>query len=108
MLPAQAQAQVFTIDGDEHKKADNLKYYLGHQISSRDSDFLALFLNLSKATRKRLTRISRLHTCEQASNGASLSVDGISLLYGLETWVWSTLMLNTIHSTWVFIVVHAV
>ena len=62
---AQAQAQVFTIDGDELKKAENFKY-LGRQISSRDSDFPALFLNLSKA-RKRLTRISRLLTRDGAS-----------------------------------------
>ena len=60
---AQEQARVFTIDGDELKKADNFKY-LGRQISSRDSDLTALFLNLSKA-RKRLTRISRLRTHER-------------------------------------------
>ena len=35
---AQAQARVFTIDGDELKKAENFKY-LKRQISSMDSDF---------------------------------------------------------------------
>ena len=62
---AQAQARVFTIDGDELKKAENFKY-LGPQISSRDSDFPPFFLNLSKA-RNRLTRISRLLMRDGAS-----------------------------------------
>jgi len=95
---AQAQARVFTIDGDELKKAENFKY-LGRQISSRDSDFPALFLNLSKA-RKRLTRISRLLTRDGASPvvGGKFYVAAILsvLLYGSETWVWSLRMLNTV------------
>ena len=87
---------MFTIDGDELKKAENFKY-LGRQVSSRDSDFPALFLNLSKA-RKRLTRISRLLTRDGASPvvGGKFYVAAILsvLLYRLETWVWSLRMLN--------------
>jgi len=85
---AQEQARVFTIDGDELKKAENFK--LGRQISSRDSDFPALFLNLSKA-RKRLTRISRLLTRDGASPvvGGKFYVAAILsvLLYGSKPWV---------------------
>jgi len=89
---------VFTIDGDKLKKAENFKY-LGRQISSRDSDFPVLFLNLSKA-RKRLTRISRLLTRDGASPvaGGKCFVAAILsvLLYGSETWVWSLRVLNTV------------
>jgi len=95
---AQVQARVFTIDGDELKKADNFKY-LGRQISSRDSDLTALFLNLSKA-RKRLTRISRLLTRDGASPvvGGKFYVAAIVsvLLCGSKTCVWSLRILNTV------------
>ena len=43
---AGAQARTFTIDGVVLKKVENFKY-LGHQISSRDSDAPALFMNLA-------------------------------------------------------------
>ena len=49
---AGAQARTFTIDDCVLKKVENFKY-LGRQISSRDSDAPALFMNLAKA-RKRL------------------------------------------------------
>ena len=95
---AAAHARVFTIDGIELKKVENFKY-LGRQISSRDSDFPALFLNLSKA-RKRLVRISRLLAREGASPevGGKFYVAAILsvLLYGSESWVWSLRMLNTV------------
>ena len=93
-----AQARVFTIDDIELKKVENFKY-LGRQISSRDSDFPALFLNLSKA-RKRLARISRLLAREGASPevGGKFYVAAILsvLLYGSESWVWSLRMLHTV------------
>ena len=50
---AGAQPRTFTIDGVVLKKVKNFKY-LGCQINSRDSDALALFINLANA-RKRLT-----------------------------------------------------
>ena len=93
-----AQAWVFTIDNIELKKVENFKY-LVRQISSRDSDFPALFLNLSKA-RKRLARISRLLAREGASPevGGKFYVAAILsvLLYGSESWVWSLRMLHTV------------
>ena len=52
-----------SLDGGKVKKVENLKY-LGHLIYSRDSDFLELFLNLSKA-QKHLTHILRLLMREQ-------------------------------------------
>ena len=55
---AGAQARTFTIDGVVLKKVENFKY-LGRQISSRDSDAPALFMNLAKA-RKRFARIANL------------------------------------------------
>ena len=45
---AGAQDRTFTIDRVVMKKVDNFKY-LGCQISSRDSDAPALFMNLAKA-----------------------------------------------------------
>ena len=42
------QARTFTIDGVVLKKVENFKY-LRRQISSRDSDAAALFMNLAKA-----------------------------------------------------------
>ena len=96
---AQAQAQVFVIDKVKLKKVENLKY-LGRQNSSGDSDFPTLFPNLSKAW-KCLTHIS----CLLARGGASpyvgrsfyyvAAIVSVLLLYGSETWVWSTpTMLN--------------
>ena len=89
----QAQAQVFTFDGDKVKKVENFKY-LGHQISSKDSDFPALFLNLSKASRKHLTRISRLFTRDRDSPSVSRrfydAAIMLMLLCRLEIWVLST------------------
>ena len=86
------------------KKVENFKY-LGHQISSRDSDALALFMNLAKA-QKRFTCISNLI----AREGTDSAIGGriyvakvlavllllLLLLYGSETWVWTSSMLNTI------------
>ena len=93
-----AQTRPFTIDGVVLKKVENVKY-LGHQISSRDSDAPALFMNLSKA-RKHLSRLYNLI----AREGADLVVGGMIyvaailavLLYGLESWMWTSSMLNTI------------
>ena len=45
---AGAQTRTFTIDDIVLKKVENFKY-LGRQISSRDSDAPALFMNLTKA-----------------------------------------------------------
>ena len=53
-----AQARTFTIDGVVLKKVEDFKY-LGRQISSRDSDAPALFMNLAKV-RKHFARISNL------------------------------------------------
>ena len=52
---AQAQLQVFTINGVDLKKVENFKY-LGRQICHTDSDAPALFMNLNKA-RKRLHQL---------------------------------------------------
>ena len=91
---ARAQARTFTIDGVVLKKVENFNY-LGRQISSRDSDAPALFMNLLKA------RLSNLI----AREGANVVVGGkihvaavlVVLFYGLESWVWTSSMLNTIH-----------
>ena len=63
---AGAQARTFTIDGVTLKKVENFKY-LGRQVSSRDSDDPALFMNLAKA-RKRFARISNLIAREGADS----------------------------------------
>ena len=55
---AEAQARIFTIEGVLLKKVKHFKY-LGRQISSRDSDAPALFMNLAKA-RKRFARLANL------------------------------------------------
>ena len=73
---ARAQARTFTIDGVVLKKVEKFKY-LGRQISGRDSDALALFMNLSKA-RKRFSRISTLI----AREGADSVVGGRIAIYG--------------------------
>ena len=96
---AGAQATIFTIDGVVLKKVENFKC-LGRQISSRDSDAQALFMNLAKA-RKRFARISNLI----AREGANLAIGGriyvaavlAVLLYSSETWVWTSSMLQSIH-----------
>ena len=67
---AGAQARTFTIDGVTLKKVENFKY-LGHQISSRDSDAPVLFMNLAKA-RKRFAQISTLI----ARKGADSAIGG--------------------------------
>ena len=81
------------------KKVENFKY-LGHQISSRDSDTPALFMNLAKA-RKRFARISNLITREGVDSvvGGRIYIVAVLavLLYGSESWVWTWSMLNTIH-----------
>ena len=80
------------------KKVENFKY-LGHQISSRDSDTPALFMNLTKA-QKRLAQISNLIAREGADSvvGGRIYVAAVLavLLYGSESWVWTSSMLNTI------------
>ena len=64
-----------------------------------DSDAPALFTNLSK-DRKRLTCLSNLIAREGADAvvGGRIYVAAILavLLYGSETWVWTSSMLNTI------------
>ena len=69
-MAAGAQAITFTIDGVVLKKVNNFKY-LGRQISSRDSDAPALFMNLAKA-QKCFARISNLI----AGEGADLAIGG--------------------------------
>ena len=95
---AGAQARTFTIDGVVLKKVKNFKY-LGRQISSRDSDAPALFMNLVKA-RKRLAGIANLIAREGADSaiGGRIYVAMVLavLLYGSETWVWTSSMLNNI------------
>ena len=95
---AGAQARTFTIDGVTLKKVENFKY-LGRQISSRDSDAPALFMNLAKA-RKRFARISTLIAREGADSaiGGRIYVAAVLavLLYGSETWVWTSRMLDSI------------
>ena len=95
---AGAQARTFTIDDIVLKKVENFKY-LGRQISSRDSDAPALFMNLAKA-RKRFARLSNLLCREGADShvGGRIYVVAILavLLYGSESWVWTSSMLNTI------------
>ena len=77
------------MDGIVPKKVENFKY-LGRQISSRDSDAPALFMNLAKA-RKRFARISTLIAREGAGSaiGGRIFVAAVLvvLLYGSETWV---------------------
>ena len=93
-----AQARTFTIDGVVPKKVENFEY-LGYQISSRDSDAPALFMNLAKA-RKRFARISNLIAREGADSaiGGRIYVAAVLavLLYGSKTWVWTSSMLTTI------------
>ena len=48
---AGAQARTFTIEVVVLKKVENFKY-LGHHISSRDSDAPALYMNLAKARKR--------------------------------------------------------
>ena len=67
---AGAQARTFTIDDIVLKKVEKFKH-LGRQISSRDSDAPALFMNLAKA-RKRFACISNLI----AREGVDLAVGG--------------------------------
>ena len=86
---AGSQARTFTIDVVVLKKVKNFKY-LGHQISSRDSDAPALFMNLTKA-QKRLSQISNLIAKEgtDPAIGGNIYVTAVLavLLYSLETWV---------------------
>ena len=95
---AGAQARTFIIDGVTLQKVENFKY-LGRQISSRDSDAPALFMNLAKA-RKRIARISTLIAREGADSaiGGRIYVAAVLavLLYGSKTWVWTSRMLNSI------------
>ena len=71
------------------KKVENFEY-LGRQISSRDSDALALFMNLSKA-RKHFSCISNLIAREGADAvvGGRIYVTVVLavMLYGSESWV---------------------
>ena len=94
-----AQARTLTIDEVVLKKVEKSKY-LGRQISSRDSDAPALFMNLAKA-RKRFAQISNLIAREGANSaiGGRIYVAEVLtvLLYGSETWVWTSSMLNSIH-----------
>ena len=60
------QARTFTIDGVVLKKVENFNY-LGRQISRREFDAPALFMNLSKA-RKRFSRISNFIAREGADS----------------------------------------
>ena len=73
--------------------------YLGRSDSSRDSGFFVLFLNPSKQAQKHLTCISQLLGREWASPcvGGRFYVAAIIsvLLYGSESWVWPSRMLNT-------------
>ena len=95
---AGAQARTFTIDGVVLKKVEHF-IYLGCQISSRDSDAPALFMNLAKA-QKRLARIFNLIAREGADSaiGGRIYVAAVLavLLYGSETWVWTSSILNSI------------
>ena len=92
-----AQARTFTVDGAVLKKVENFKY-LERQISSRDSDAPALFMNLAKA-QKRLTRIFNLIDIEEADPDIReriyVAVVLAVLFNGSETWVWTSSMLNT-------------
>ena len=86
---AGAQTRTFTIDDTVLKKVENFKY-LGRQISSRDSDAPALFMNLAKA-RKRFARISNLIAREGADSAVGgriyVAVVLAVLLYCSESWV---------------------
>ena len=94
----QAQSRTFTIDGDVLEKVDGFRY-LGRPISHVDSDQSALLHNLKKA-RKRLALILRLLVREGASPyvGGKFYIAAILsvLLYGLESWVWTQLMLKAV------------
>ena len=72
---------------------------MGHQICFTGSDAPALFLNLAK-DQKRLQHISCLITREAvdpAVGGKRYVVAVLSvLLFGSETWVWSSSILQTI------------
>ena len=63
--------------------------YLGHQISSRDDDALALFMNIAKA-HKRLSHLSVLISRELADPvvGGTIYVATVLvvLLFGLKFW----------------------
>ena len=56
---ARIQAKTFTIDGVVLKKVENFEY-LGCQISSREFDALALFMNLAKAQRRKSALVKSL------------------------------------------------
>ena len=95
---AGAQTRSFTIDDIALKKVEKFKY-LGRQISRRDSDASALLMSLAKA-RKSFARLSNLLVREgdDSAVGGRIYVTAILavLLYGLESWVWTSSMLNTI------------
>ena len=65
-MTARAQTRTFTIDRVVLKKVRNFKY-LGCQISSRDSDAPALFMNLAKA-RDCLAHFSNLIARKEADS----------------------------------------
>ena len=95
---AVAQTRTFIIDGVVLKKVENFKY-LGRQIKSRDSDALALLMNVTKA-QKCFAYISNLIARKGTDSaiGGRIYVAVVSavLLYGSETWVWISSMLNII------------
>ena len=80
------------------KKVEIFKY-LRRQTSSRDSDAPALFMNLAKV-RRRLAQIFNLIAREgdDSAIGGRIYVAAVLavLLYSLETWVWTSSMLNSI------------
>ena len=82
---AEAQARTVNIDGVVLKKVENFKYFWC-QISTRDVDSLALFINLAKV-QKRLARICHFIARERADSaiGGRIYVASVLavLLYSL-------------------------
>ena len=88
----------FTAYGEELEQVSTFRY-LGRPLSATDNDWPALYWNLRKA-RKRWAQVSRVLTRE----GAAPKVMGMFykavvmsvLLYGVETWVVSSPMLQAL------------
>ena len=71
--------------------------YLGHKIISRDSDALALFMNLTKAQCSQISNLIATEGADPAIGGKIyVAVVFLVIPYGLETWVWILSMLTSI------------
>ena len=96
----QARTQTFTLAGQPIETVSTFKY-LGRILDKNDDDLPAIKANIQKA-KKRWARITRVLTRENASPRVMgyfyKAVVQSVLLYGSETWVLSTRMLQLLES----------